>query len=114
MDIWNKKLKSVPQTNKNTSQNQTLQPDSHQRDKHLGCSPCKILRTIFDMDKGRTLTNEPKNKKANDDVWGLTSERWHRIYVSRKKEEEHSPALKIACCESIQELEDYIKRAKKD
>ena len=33
------------------------------RDKHLYRFPCKILRTILEMDEGRTLTNEPENKK---------------------------------------------------
>ena len=36
---------------------------SHQRDKHLGSPHCKILGTILEMDKGRTLTNGLENKK---------------------------------------------------
>ena len=35
------------------------------------------------MDKGGTNTNRLKDK--DDDVHGLTSERWHRLYVLRKE-----------------------------
>ena len=38
------------------------------RNKYLGCFPCKILGTIFEVDEGRTLTNGRKNKKTNDDA----------------------------------------------
>ena len=47
-----KNNKSVPQTDEKTSQNQTLQQKSHQRDKHLGYPTCKILRTILKIEKG--------------------------------------------------------------
>ena len=30
--------------------------------------PCKILRTILEVDKGRTSTNGLKNKNTNDDA----------------------------------------------
>ena len=36
--------------NKKTSQNQTLQQESHQRNKHMVCLLCKKLRTILEMD----------------------------------------------------------------
>ena len=39
--------------------------ESHKKDKHLGCSLSKILRTT-DVDEGITFTNEPENKKTND------------------------------------------------
>ena len=61
------KEKSVSQMNKETSQNQTLQLESHQRNKHRGCPPCKIFGTI--------LKNGPEDKKTNDDAIGLTFER---------------------------------------
>ena len=60
--------KKVSQTNKKTSGNQAQQQESHQRDKHLGHSPCKILRTILILDKGRTQTNGSKDKKTNDNA----------------------------------------------
>ena len=55
--------------------NKTLLQKSHQRNKHLGSTPCKILVTILRFDKGRTQTNRPKNKKADDHTLGLTPER---------------------------------------
>ena len=54
---------------KKNSRNQTLQQKSHQRNKHLDCSPCKILRTILKMDKERNQTN------GLNDAQGLTSEK---------------------------------------
>ena len=38
------------------------------KDKHLGCSPCKILRSILEVVERRTSTNGPENKKTNDDA----------------------------------------------
>ena len=43
---------------------------SHQRNKHLGGPPCKILGTIL-----RTQTKGPEDKKVNDDAQIFTSER---------------------------------------
>ena len=31
-----------------------------------GLNPCKILGAILEIDKGRTSTNVPEGKKAND------------------------------------------------
>ena len=56
------------QRNEKTSGNQAEQQESHQRNKHLGCSTWKILETILEMDEGRTSTNATENKKANDDT----------------------------------------------
>ena len=58
---------------------------SHQRNKHLGIPLCKILETILKRSKGRTQWKGPEDKKADDDAQGLISERWHRLYVSRKE-----------------------------
>ena len=63
-----KNKKRLSQSNEKTSQNQTLQQESHQKDKQLGSPHCKILRTILEMDKRRTSTNGPEDKKANNDV----------------------------------------------
>ena len=41
-----KNRKRVLQKNEKNSQNQALQQESNQRDKHLGSPPCKILGTI--------------------------------------------------------------------
>ena len=72
----------VPQKNKKTSWNQALQQKSHQRNKHLGSSPCKIQWTIFKIVKEGTQTNRPK--KIDVDTQGLTPERSYRLYISRK------------------------------
>ena len=69
-----RKKKRLPQMNEKASRNQTLHQESHQTDKHLGCLPCKIRRTIFKMGK-RTQTNRPEEKKADDNAQGLTPER---------------------------------------
>ena len=45
---------------------------SHQRDKHLGSPPKKILKTILKMDQGRTPTNGPNQEKINDYAQGFT------------------------------------------
>ena len=63
---------------KKASQNQVLQQESHQRDKHIGCSPCKVLGTNLEMYERRTSTNRPEDKKTNDDAQGFTSKRLHR------------------------------------
>ena len=42
---------------------------------HQYSPACKILKTIFKKDKGRTLTNDPKNKEIDDDTYGTISER---------------------------------------
>ena len=68
--------------------NQTLQPKSHERNKHLGSLPYNILGTIFQMNKGRS---RQKNKIVDDDTPGVRFERWHK-----NKEEEDSPELRIA------------------
>ena len=75
--------KRVSQTNEKDSQNQALLQKSHQRDKHLGSPPCKILGTIPKMDKGRTQTNGPKDKKV-DDYALLLRDNIDWLYVSRK------------------------------
>ena len=69
------KIKKVSQENKKTTQNQIMSQKSHQRSKHLGCFPCQMLRMILKVNKGRTSTNLPENKKTNNDAWSLTSER---------------------------------------
>ena len=63
------------QKNVKASRSQVLQKKSHQRDKHLANLPCEILRTIFTMDLGGTLTNGPEDKKIDEYAPGLTSKR---------------------------------------
>ena len=53
----------------------------HQRDKHQGCLPCHLLGTILEMDKGKTSTNGPEDKKAKSNTQDLTSETWVQSQV---------------------------------
>ena len=55
------------------SQNQALQQKSHQKEKHQGIPPCKILWSILKMDKGRTQSNGPNDKKILDKAQGYIS-----------------------------------------
>ena len=43
------------------------------KNKNLGSAPCKILRTILEINKGRR--SEPEDKKVDGDAQGLISER---------------------------------------
>ena len=67
-EMKEKKNKRVSQENEKTTPNQTIWQKSHQRDKNLGCPTRKILGTILEVDEERTLTNEPENKKSNDNA----------------------------------------------
>ena len=64
------------------------------RNKHLGCFPPKLLGIIFETDEGknfilrkRKLITVHKSLHLRDHI--------NRLYKSREKEEEDSPALKI-------------------
>ena len=48
--------------------NPVLQRKYHQKNKHMGCPPCKLLGTLLEMDKGGTSTNGPGEKKTKDDA----------------------------------------------
>ena len=81
-----KNKKRVPQKNEKVSRDQALQQKSHQRSKHLGSFPYKILGAILKIDKKGTQTNGPEDKKfmtmhqalyQRDDI--------NRLYVSRKE-----------------------------
>ena len=64
------------------------------------------------MDKGRTRTNEPDDKKVNDNVQGLTFKNWHRQYVSRKEKGREFSSIEDSVDASIWWLKDYIKKSK--
>ena len=70
----------------------------------------KILSTILEMDEGRTSTNEPEDKKTNNDAKGLTSERWET--VSRNEEGRGPTNIEDSVDASIPGLEDYNKKNK--
>ena len=50
--------------NEKTSSNQTLLRKSHETNKHMGGPSCKILGTIFKIDKAGTQTNGSNDKKV--------------------------------------------------
>ena len=99
-------MKRVSQTNEKTSRNQTLQQESNQRDKHLAGLPCKIL----EIDTWRTIG--PEDKKFNDDAQGLTPERWHRLFVSKKEGERGVTNKEDSTDAAIRGYKHYIKRVK--
>ena len=84
-----KNKKRIAQTSEKISRNQTLQQNFHQRDKHLGSPPCKILGTSLLMDKGRTQINELKDKEVDDDAQGFVYVRWHRQNLCKKRKRKH-------------------------
>ena len=90
-----------------------MQKRSHQKNKHQGSPSSKTLGTILKMDKEGTKTNGPGNKKADDDVQGLTSERWHRqIMYVKKRRRRGLDNIEESAEASIRGLENYIKKNK--
>ena len=59
--------KEYPRRTKNLFKTNFCRKKFHQRDKHLGDPPCKMLGTILKMDEGRNLTSEPEKKKDDND-----------------------------------------------
>ena len=53
---------------KKTTGNQALLQTTHQSDKHLGCTHCKIHRIILKIGEIKTSANGPENMKTNDDA----------------------------------------------
>ena len=47
-----------------------------------------------------------KDKEFDDDVLGLTSERWRRLYMSRKEGELGLPVMKIECKYQFDDLKN--------
>ena len=79
-------------------------------DKHSDSTPCKILWNILKMDKWRSRTNVPKGKDIDDDIRGLSFERWYTDNICQEKEEEEDlQALRIV---SIQRLDEYKRKSK--
>ena len=99
-----KEKKRVTEEKGKNSGNQAVQQKYHQSEKHLGSPLCKILVAILKMEKGRTQTNWPKDKKVDDHAQGFTSVGWHRPYVKKSIEDYVGV--------SIQGHEDYIKKIK--
>ena len=78
--------------------------ESNQKEKHLGCTPCKILGFILEMNERRSSTNGPKDRKLmmmnkalypTDDIDCMCQE---------KKEEEDLPALKTVLMHQCEDL----------
>ena len=58
-----------------TSGHNAQQQKSHQKDKKTLAIPCKLLWTIFKIDKKGSLRYEQKDQKIDDYAQGLTSKR---------------------------------------
>ena len=71
----------------------------------MDCPFWKKVGTILKVDKRRSSTNQPESKKTHDDAYGLhPRDDADRLHISQeKKEEEDSPAFKMA---SIQRYND--------
>ena len=81
------------------------------RNKHRRCPLWKLLRTILKINKGRTQKNEPKYKKGDDDVQGLSSERGYKQSVCVQKRGRKSTRKHWRERGCIR-FEEYIKKAK--
>ena len=65
--------KRESQENQKTTSDKTIEQEPCKSDTYLGSPPCKILRTILEVDQWRTSTNRPKNKKTNEHVYIFTN-----------------------------------------
>ena len=74
-------------------------------DEYLDCSSFKILGTIHEINKEGTLTNGPKDVKADNDAQEET-------ICHEKKEEQDSPALKIAWMNQYEDAKAISKKSK--
>ena len=50
------------------SRNRPFQQESHQRDKHLGCHSCTMIKSILEMVNKGTVTIRPEDLKPNYDA----------------------------------------------
>ena len=103
--------------NEKTAWKQTILQKSHQRDKHLGCPPSKILWTIPKVDERRTSTNGAEKKKKKL----LTMHKVlhprdgvYKLYVSKKEKGRGLTSIEDTIDASTQRLEDNIKDTEKD
>ena len=55
------------------------------KNKHPGRNPSKIFRAILKMDKSGTQTNEPVDKKVDDEEQVVKFGRWYRQTLCIKK-----------------------------
>ena len=85
---------------------------SYQRNKHMSIT-WKIFRTLLKMNKERTQTNEPEDKKADDNAKGLTSKKdIDRLCVSRKEGGRGLVSIEDCVDASTWSLKDYIEKNK--
>ena len=54
VELKEKNLKIVSQENEKTTRNQTVQQESHRRDKHLGCFLVRYSGLFFEVDVEKT------------------------------------------------------------
>ena len=66
------------------------------------------------MGKRGNETNKLKDKKVGEYAQGLASERWHRLYVSRKEGGRGNASIKDYVNNQFKYLRKKLKRTKKD
>ena len=87
---------------------------THQRNKYLGYPRHKLQRTILKMDKRGTQTNGSEYKKVDEDSQGFISERWHKLYVSRKERERIPTSIEDSVNVSSRTRRLHIKEQRKN
>ena len=108
---WMKKIRIDISGEPESYSNKTIMQTTYQRNKYLGFTPSMIFETIHEVDQKKTLANGPKNKKTNDHVYDITSQRWcWEVYLSRKEGGRGLASIEERVDASIQRLEDYIEK----
>ena len=93
IEIKEKNKKRFPQKNEKAFRKQALKQKSHQRDKHQGSPPRKILGAIPKIDKRGTQRNQSIKNYWHKDLHWRDDKYWMR---QKSKKEEDSPAIMIA------------------
>ena len=106
-----KKKKRKSQMNEKASQNQTLQKESHQMDKHLGC-PLKRYSGPFLKWKCKGLQQSDQKTRKLMTIRKHPKDSTDRLRVSRKEGGRGRVNFDDSLEASIQRLENHIKRTK--
>ena len=95
--------KRIFQKNQNITRDKTLLQELCQRNKYLGCLPCRILGTILEVNqRRRKLMTMHKGLHPRNDV--------DRLYTSRREAGRGLASIKDSVDTSIQRLEDNIEK----
>ena len=108
-----KNLKRASQKNQKITRNKTLEQEPCQRDKYLGCPPCKILGTILEVDREELKQMEQRTRKLMT-VYKALHLRYDvdRRYVSRKEGGRGLSSIEDSVDASMQWLGDYIEKCR--